>query len=42
MIGVSLRVMTALSKFFKRHPIVAFGILMLAMWGREQESKSKI
>lgn len=41
MIGLSFRVMREVSRFSKRHPIVAFAMLMIAMYGMETSKKNK-
>lgn len=39
MIGVSLKTMKIFRKFLSRHPLVAFSLLMIAMWAHEQAQK---
>ena len=42
MIGISFRMMRVVKQFCKAHPVIAFGAVMLSMYGLESSKKNKL
>lgn len=42
MIGISFRMMREINRFSRKHPVLAFGALMLSMYGLESRKKNKL